>query len=36
MKIQGPVEVIYGLTIVFLTVTVFFLNGKRQFSYCRA
>lgn len=28
MKIQGSVEVIYGLTIVFLIVTVFFLMGK--------
>lgn len=28
MKIQGPVEVIYGLTIVFLIITVFFLMGK--------
>lgn len=28
MKIQGPVEVIYGLTIAFLIITVFFLMGK--------
>ena len=28
MEIQGPIEAVYGLTIVFLIITIVFLMGK--------